>query len=460
MKTDMRTVCRQLIHTMRKPLILLIVLVTAIAASAQISLSSAVDLALRDNPKVRASQAEVDKARATLDTTRDAYIPSAAANGGYGVSTGVPLSVPVVFGLSSNSLLFNFSQRDNVRAAESGLHAATLNLSETRDQIAEDVVVTYLQLNNVQQRATVMGDELGDANHLVAIVQDRLDAGQDTRIELLRARRTAKQIELQHLQVLDQIATLSDHLARLIGLPGNQLTTVPESIPPMPTVASLRDAVRQQSNEDSFAIKAAFASAHSKQELAFGEARFRFRPQISLGATYNRISTSHTDYTTYYPGFSAKSENAASIGISIQVPIFDRSHAAHAREVAADATQAYYTARDQQNLFREGRFKLQNVASELQDRADLAEIDRDLAQEDLNTILLQLNGPPAGEGARQLTPKDEQNARLQERARTIDLLDAQFQLSQTQVNLMRQTGQLDLWLRGLASEPEKVVTRP
>jgi outer membrane protein TolC len=427
-------------------------------ASAQISLSSAVDLSLRGNPKVRAAQAGVDKARAALAETHDAYVPSASATGGYGTSVGVPLSVPIVFGLGSNSLIFNFSQRDNVRAAESGLNAATLSLSETRDQIAEDVVVSYLQLDNAEQRQTVMDEELGYANRLVAIVKDRLDAGLEDNMSLLHARKTAKQIELQKLQLDDQIATLSDHLSRLIGLPGNQLRTVPGSIPDLPPVGTLRQNA-QGGHGDSFGVESAFADAHSKQELAFGEARYRYRPQITLGANYSRISTSHTDYTTYYPEFRYASENAASIGIQIEVPIFNRTHQDRAREAAAEAAHAYFNALDLRSQFLEGRFKLQRSTAELSTRSDLASIDRDIAEADLQNILTQLQGPAStGEGKPELTPKDEQNARMQERAKMLDLLDAQFQLSQAQVNLLRQTGQLDSWLHTLATAPERIKT--
>jgi outer membrane protein TolC len=432
------------------------VLVFAATATAQISLSSAVDLALRSNPKVLAAQSDVFKAHAAVDAARDAYIPTLSTTGGVGYSHGVPLGVPVVFSMSSNSLLFNFSQRDNVRAAEAALHAANLSLKDVRDQVAEDVIVTYLQLDNAQQRQTVTAEELAYANRLVTIVQDRLAAGEDTRIELLRGRRTAKQIELQQLQLDDEAAALGDHLERLIGLPGNHLKTVTDSIPALPP---LQDIAQQSGKGDSFAIEAAFANAHSKQELAFGEARYRFRPQISLGASYDLISTAFTEYSTYYPGFTAQNPNSFSIGVQVQIPLFDRRHEATARQDAADAARAYYDALDQRNLFREGRFKLQRSALELQARAELAALDRDLAQEDLNTILIQLSGP--GDTSKpMLTPKDEQNARLQERSRTLDLLNAQSSLTQVQVNLMRQTGQLDAWLHTLATTPEKVPAKP
>ena len=188
-------------------------------ASAQISLTSAVDLALRNNSKVLAAQASVDKARAALAQARDAYIPSAGVSGGYGGSAGVPLNVPVVFSLSSQSLVFNFSQPDYVRAAASGLQSTTFALQDARDQVSEDVVVTCLSLDNAQQRQAAMAQEYGFATRLLKIVQDRLDAGQDSQIEFLGARLTADQIRAAQLQTDDEIAALSDHLSRLTGLP-------------------------------------------------------------------------------------------------------------------------------------------------------------------------------------------------------------------------------------------------
>lgn len=413
---------------------------------AQISFASAIDLALHTDPRIKVAQANVDKARAVLAETHDAFIPSASASGGYGESVGVPLGVPVVFSLSSQSLLFNFSQKDNVRAATSGLNAATLALLDTHDQVAEDAAITYLDLDNVQQRQAAMDEEYGFAKRLVAIVQDRLDAGQDTKIGLLQARRTAAQIHLQQMQIEDEAATLSAHLARIVGLPGIRVRTVPDSIPePMPIAPP--DSTPDSDAPDSPGVKSAFVSATARQQSAHGEERYRFRPQISFGATYSRISTSHTNYVDYYPGFKSQSENAATIGLQLTVPLYDRAHQDHAMESAADARRARFEAEDQRNQFLDGRFKLQRNANQLAARIELAQIEQELAQQQLEVILVQLSTAGSTSTGAQMTPKDEQNARLQERARTIELLDAQFQLNQARVNLMRQTGRLDGWLK-------------
>jgi outer membrane protein TolC len=429
----------------------------AVCASAQISLSSAVALALKNDPKVNMAQASLQKANAALNQTYDVYIPTVVADAGYGRGLGVPTGLPTVLTLTSQSLVFNFSQRDNIRAAASGVEAAKLSLKETQDQVEEDVATTYLNLESDQRRLAATTEEEQFAHHLVSIVQDRLDAGADTRINLLQARRTAKMIELSELHLKNEIATLSDHLARVIGLPGNTIYAVSSSIPTLPSPSTI--ATKETAGE-SYGVRAALASARSKQELAFGVSRYLLRPQVSLGISYSRIDTGQNDFTTYYPNFKNRSENAESIYLAIQIPIFDRRHEDESAEAVAEASRARFEAEDQRNQFLQGRFKLNQSTSELALHSDLAEIDRDLAQEELNTVLLQLSPDAAASSSDrpQLTPKDEQSARVAERARTVDLLDAQFQLSQAEISLLRQTGQLDTWVR---SQPtERVTTTP
>jgi outer membrane protein TolC len=410
---------------------------------------------MHSDPKIRAAQASVDKAHASISEVRDAYIPSASITGGYGKSVGVPLSVPVVFSIASQSLLFNFSQRDNFRAAAAGLQSATLAWQDARQKVAEDVTNTYVNLSNAQQRQAAMAQEYSFANRLVQIVNERVEAGTDTRMELLRTRRTVAQIHLQQLQIDDDVATLTDHLVHLTGIAADAITIDPKSIPALPSLDSIT-----LDNSDNAGIQSAFANAKSKQESAFGEARYRFRPQISFGANYSRISTTGTNYVLYYPAFKDNlSNNAASIGFQIQVPIFDRAHQDRAKGATADAAKARFDAEEMRNRFLEDRFKLSHSTAQLAAHRDLARIDFELAQEQINIVLVELSSSNTVPDRPQITPKDDQNARLQERARYIDLLEAQFQLDQAQISLMRQTGQLEAWLK-LAPEADPAIQIP
>jgi hypothetical protein len=134
-------------------------------------------------------------------------------------------------------------------------------------------------------------------------------------------------------------------------------------------------------------------------------------------------------------------------GLNITVPIFDASHRAHARVGAAEAVHAEQQALLDRRQYSEELLKLSHSRAELQAGAQLASIDRDIAQQQLEVVLFQLatsgsarpNNPP-------MTPEDEQNARILERQRYVEMLDAEYRLRQADVHYLKQTQQLSQWL--------------
>ena len=442
------------LHTLRHPLAAILMLgLGSVAASAQISLSSAVDLAFKSDPKILSAAAEVDHARAALSETKDAYVPVIGMTGGFGSSTGVPLGLPTLFSASSQSLLFNWSQRTYIRAAHSGVDAARAALQQAQDEAAEDVVVTYLALDYAQERRSAAQEALGHAQHLLEVVNDRVAAGQDPHILIPRTHLQVVDLQEQLLHIDSDIAELSDHLGRLTGLPGTT-QVVHGSIPALPDV----NAVQLSGGEKaplSPAVQAAFDSARSKALTAHGDARYLYLPQISMGANYTRVTTDFTNYSQYYPGFDANrvarlglSLNSLGVGISVQLPLLDQGHRSRAKASAADARKAHYDAVAAQNLFLEGRLKLARAASDLELQAERAQDNAAIAQDDLDAILLQLQPGAAPAGQQPLTPKDEASARLSVAQKKLDLLNARLQLDQTKLQLMRQNGQLSGWVRG------------
>jgi len=428
-------------------------------ASAQLSLATAVDLALRNSPKVKMAQADLDKARAALAEAHDAFVPAVTSTGGFGASTGVPLNLPIVFSISAQSLVFNFSQKDYVRAASAGVGATLLALSEARNEAAEDAVNTYVTLSNAQQRRAALTQGTSYAGRLVQIVQDRFDTGIEPHTEVTRSKRTAAQLHLQQLVVDDEIDTLAAHLARITGVSGAKTETVPDSIPAFTPPTDLAE-----STATSDGIKAMFANATAKSYQSNGDARYRLRPQLAFSAGYSRISTIGSSYGDYYPRFANDnfSHNSFEVGIQVSVPIVDLVHQARARGSAAEARRVQFEAQSQRDTFFEGRLKLQHAAKEIAARVELASLDRDMAQDQLETIQIQLKTPPGSDtNTPQISPKDEQNARLQERQKFIEYLDADLQLRQTQIQLLRQTGQLGEWLHtAIVSAPNTLPPAP
>jgi outer membrane protein TolC len=245
----------------------------------------------------------------------------------------------------------------------------------------------------------------------VSIVQDRLDAGMDTPMELKQGRRTSVQIRLQQLQLEDEIASLQDHFSQLLGLPADQFGTVANYTPPN-LAFNVVDSARPNTYPDAPAVLSAKADARAKREQAIGDSRYTWRPQIAFSAQYRRISP-FNGASTYYN--LNGNYNQAYAALQIQLPFFDQTRKFKALESLADAQHAEHTVeylREQQKITR---MNLQHSISELAAKAELAELDQGIAQDQLNATLVQL---PTGSGrasAPPMTLNDELKGRIQDR---------------------------------------------
>lgn len=429
------------------------------ALQAQLSLPAAVDLALKNSPRIHIAQADVAKARAAWQETRDAYIPSVSTQPGYGQATGAPLSVPIIFSIQAQSLLFSFQQRDFTRAAQAAIESAQHALNREQIQVVQDTTNTYVALDNAQLRKPVVQRELDLAERLVTVTSERIDAGVDAKVELPKSRRTSLQIRLIALQLDDEIAFNARHLATLTGLPTSAIRTDSKSIPALVPVRA-RQAELQVADDEGIAALA--ATARSKQFQAFGDKRYLLRPQISLGASYSRVDTGLSSYAAYYPRYGApgNSENSLVFGLSFTIPILDMAHRAKARQSQADADHAGADVALQRGIFQEGQAKLRNSALELQLRTDLAQQEQEIAADQFETLQLQLQSSSGSSSGPQANPKDALNAELQERQRYYDLLAAKLQLQQVQVNLLQQDGGLTQWVQGSSLQTAPATIRP
>lgn len=452
---------------MTRPLTSLALTIVCVAAvrpvQAQLSLQAAVDLALRNSPRVKAAQADFAKAAAARGEAKDAYIPQVNTLGGYGQSTGAPLGVPQIFSISAQSLVFSFSQRDYIRAAQESVVAAEHALHERQIEVVEDTTNTYLALDNAVRREQVSAQETEFAQRLVEVTNDRVAAGVEAKVELPRSRRTATQIRLAALVLDDEIAGNRQHLATLTGLPAAGIQTERSSIPtfsrPVPPPATEETAV------DSEGVQAAFATARAKQYSAFGDKRYLLRPQISLVANYTRVDAGLSSYASYYPDYAGRkgrpnSQNSLGFGLQINVPLLDMAHRSRARGAAADAARSLAEAETQRGLFREGRARLQHSAIELELRADLAHDDQEIAQDQLEALEIQMQASAGALQGPLVTPKDRLNAQLQERQRAMDMLNAELQLQQTQINLLRQSDGLGVWVGEHSTTSATPITAP
>jgi outer membrane protein TolC len=446
-------------------LTLALLALSSFSANAQISLSTAVDLALRSNPRVRSAEDDVKKAHAQLSEVYDAYVPVITAGGGIGQAYGYSPSPPTLATVSGGSLIFSASQADYIRSAHSGLKAAQLAWDDAKEAVAQDTALAYIALDHDQQREQAIAQQHEFANSLITIVQQRLDAGQDTQIDLTESQLTAAQLRLAGMKAHDDIEYDREHLARLIDLPAASLSIDGT----FPSTAFPSDSPQDASGYANSGVAAAFAAAQARRQQAFGLARYRLWPEINLVAQYNRYAT-FTDSFAQLQSIDSVTDkngnthtvlgaNEGGFGIQISLPILDKGRSSKAREAAAEYAKAFDDAKTAQIDALDGASRIRHNLAELRAQSDVATLQQQLAQQQLDVIQQQLASGNGNPNAPQMSPKDQQRARISERDKYLAVLDADYQLRQAEIQLLRQTGDLESWLKSSLTTPASAVSQ-
>jgi outer membrane protein TolC len=411
---------------------------------AQVSLATVVDLAQRNSSAVKLAEADVQKAQAALAQTKDAYIPNFAIGSMVGYSHGFPTGQPSVGSATMQSLVLSYSQRQYTKAARAGLDAANLSLKDAREQVALDASTTYIELDTVNRELEAARQQEGFTDRLAQIEEQRAEAGVDSGLDLLQTRLKIAQLKLQRLHLETQAATLAKQLAVLTGMPVGSILPDHASIPEIPAVTA------DELPRSTAGLDAAGALARSKQFQAKGDDLSWRRPQIGFGAVYNYDSDELNSYSTYYNHFTP---NNVSFGLQITVPFFDFALRAKARETAAEALRSTVEAEQAKRQNEVQIAALTGNLRELDALAEVASLKQQIADEQLKSVLAQLevgNGAETGPGAQpQLTPKAEQLARIDERQKFEESLDASLDLAKARLSLLRALGHMEDWLNEL-----------
>jgi hypothetical protein len=139
-----------------------------------------------------------------------------------------------------------------------------------------------------------------------------------------------------------------------------------------------------------------------------------------------------------------------SFGLQISVPFFDFAVRAKAKVSAAEALRAKVEAEQAQEQNDIQISQLTASLRELDAEAEVASLKQQIAEEQLKSVVAQLevgNGTTGTPGAApQLSPTAEQQASIDERQKYVDALDSGFDLSKARLSLLRALGHMQDWL--------------
>ncbi len=411
--------------------------VAADAPAEPISFHKAVDLALQHSGVMGIATVNQWRARKAYEEVRGNYIPQITIGSGLGYSYGFPLtlegSAPSVANFNYVQSFFNPSLRQFLKAAKIDWNATSLDVQDKRDAVILDTAITYAQLDQLTGKMKALGEAQSAADSAQFVTEQRLQQGVDSKLDLTKSQLVAARIRLRIAEAQGQADVLRDHLSKLVGLPAESIAVDPESMPELPVISQADDlAVRAV--ENSLAVKQAEQKVAAAQTRAIGEHKALNWPIIDLAAQYAYLAK-YNNYDLYYRNYTA---NNFSGGLNIRFPIFNPVQKAKAEQADADTLIAKKQAEITKDQVGEEALKLQRSLRQLAAARDVAKLEWEVSQGDLEAVKGRAETGNAN-------TRDQQNARLDAEDKHAAYFDAELELSRAELQLLRLTGELEKW---------------
>ncbi len=398
-------------------------------------LKHAVELALARG--AAGTAADEQRAFASYHEARNQYIPQLVVGSGLGKSWGFPLSLegsaPSILNVNSQSALFNPALREFARAAKTDWQASTLQSKDQREQLIQDTVLTYGELNHWEQMRSHLEQEQAEASKMEETVKQRIQAGVDSPAMNNQALLALARVRMRAAEAHGAIDVLRNRLAQLTGLPAEQIETATDSIPALPEVKQ----------EDDLAAKAVKASpmvlqaenhALAESFRAKGEHRALW-PSIDFAAQYALLAQ-YNNYADFYKSFQ---RHNATVGVSIRFPFFNPSQHARAQAADASAIHAKADATAAKDRVSDQTLRMQRSVQQLAAAREVASLEYQIAQSNVEALQVRVDA-----GSANLHDMDD--ARNQSNERYHALQSTDFELERAKIGLLRATGELEDWV--------------
>jgi outer membrane protein TolC len=409
-------------------------------AAEPLTLRHAVDLALQHASGIAISAADEQHASASYRELRNSYIPQLNAGASIGWSDGFPLSLegaaPSLFNVAAQSALLNPALKDFIRAAQSDVKVSALQTKDQRNQVVQDTVLSYAELDKWEQRVNRLREIYPDVQQMQAAVANRVKEGIDSEMDGSRARLSVARLRLRLAEASGAADILRQRLARLTGLAVAAIEIDADSIPALPAPKDEDSSSRTTDANPS--VQAAIEHARAQYLRVEGERRSLW-PSADFAAQYALLATYNNYQRFYQPG--SFQPNNATVGVAIHLPFLNLAQHAKIQEAEADALKAKRQAEAARNQASEETLRLQRAVTQMQAARDVAELEYEIAQKNVEAVETRMKSGSAN-------LHDLDNARSQSSEKLITLQDVTFELERNQVELLRSTGDLQTWALG------------
>lgn len=407
------------------------------AAPTPIPFRNAVQMALEHSGVMGIAAMNQWRAREAYEEVKGNYFPQATIGSGLGYSYGFPLTLegaaPSVGNFNYMESFFNLGLLQYLKAAKIDWKATSFDIRDKRDAVILDTALSYAQLDQLTAKIKALTEAQQAAEKGEFVSQQRLQQGVGSKLDLTKSQLLAARIRLRIAESEGQSDVLREHLSKLLGVPAGSIVTDPASMPTIPDLSQSED-FESKAVANSPEVKLAEQKVASAQARAKGAHRAAIMPTIDLAAQYAYLAK-FNNYDLYYAHYTA---NNFSGGLNLRIPIFNAVDKAKAEQADAQAMIAKKQADLTTNQVREDTLKLQRSLRQLAAARDVAKLEWEVAQGDLDAITAKM---PTGAA----TVGDEQNAELDTDDKQAAYLDTEFELSRAELQLLRLTGELENW---------------
>ena len=401
----------------------------------RLTLSEAVLLALRNNPEVRLAEVSVVRAEAERQEIASLFRPQVFVGTGLAATRGFPLSIegsaPAIFQVSSNQVLFNPSLRNSERQAGEMREAAGQSLEGKLDDVVAATVMTYLDLGRARRSLETVR---GSAESFLAaeqIIAERVRAGLELPIETTRARLNTARSNAEQVGLATQVSLLEARLRSLVGLPSAQtILTAPADIP-------LADPEETPERLISLALERnpglrALAEEVEAREFAVKSEEATRWPRINLVGQYGLFSRIN-NFEDFFQRFA---RHNATLGVSIQVPVYERERrAARMSRAEAELAETRYRLENSQSVIAQQIRQLWANTEQQAAAREVARLELELSRRSVEVVLAQFE-----EGRSNRLAVEQ--ARIEEAVRWVSLYQAEYRAEASRVELLRITGEI------------------
>lgn len=290
------------------------------------TLNGLVAKALQTSPNLKLAQSRLARAQAVTEVANAATLPQ--LNGQLDLTrqrytANGPVPAPLAGSIresgtaqlsASWELDFFGKNRAALDAALGSVNAAQADAQAARVLLTSQVARTYFQLVRLNEQAGVARRTLAQREETLKLVQDRVNAGLDTRLELRQSEGGLPEARLQLETVQEQMALTRNALNALLGQPNSALALVPSAQSAIKSVA-----VVPVIPADLLGRRADIAAARWRVEASSKDvvnAKTQFYPNINLVA---------------FAGFSSiglgrlldSGSQQWGVGPALRLPIFD-----------------------------------------------------------------------------------------------------------------------------------------